>query len=211
MGKTTLVGKLVAGAPASYDILLLREQVGSVAALLQIIAAELTETTELPSAQGDLVTLIRNVLGDKRSQGQRVILVVDDAEKMYPATMEGLIRVLTKALGEGPEMLQMVLLGTKEMEKNMVATIVDYFEDETNCQLSLEPLSIKETADYLRLSLQQAASGEGGVTTAILPYQTIRAIQSQSRGYIGEINRLADKALRAAIRAGAAEISPNFL
>jgi type II secretory pathway predicted ATPase ExeA/cytoskeletal protein CcmA (bactofilin family) len=210
-GKSSLVEKLRQGLPPTYEVLLVTDQVGSVAALLQGVAADLQIAGQDGAPQGELVAEIKAVLDDRRQRGQRVVLLVDDAEKMYPATMEGIIRSLTNAYGKGEELLQIILLGTAEMETKMVVTTLEYFEDETNCQLSLDPLSLKDAADYLRYCLQLVAAGDGSYSTALLPYETIRGIHRQSRGNIAEINRLADQALRRAHAAHASEISADFL
>ncbi|MBU1566251.1 MAG: polymer-forming cytoskeletal protein [Proteobacteria bacterium] len=213
-GKSLLVEKLRHTLAASYEVLIATDQGGSVAAVLQEVAVNLgIEKEVVEASQGELLARIKTVLDDKRRAGQRVVLLVDDVEKMFPAAMEGVIRTLTNAYGEadGAEMLQLILLGTKEMETKMVATTIEYFEDETNCQLYLEPLNIKDTADYLRFCLQLASAGDGSYSTALFPYDTIRKIHSLSRGNIAAINRLADKALRRAYADGASEVYAKYL
>jgi len=212
-GKTLLLDKLHRTLPESYEVLLVDDKGGSVAAVLQEMAEKLSLTGIAELSQSELLIRIKVVLEARRRGGQRVLLLIDDVEKMYPATMEGIIRALTTAIGEeeGEDALQLILAGTKEMESKMVATTIEYFEDETNCQIYLEPLNIKDTADYLRYCLQLAAAGGVSNSTALLPYETIRKIQALSHGNIAEINRLADKALRGAHAAGASEVSAKFL
>lgn len=212
-GKSQLIEKLRQALPAFYEVLLVRDQGGSVIAILQEVAAglEIADCSEVP--QAELLDRIKAVLDAKRQAGRRVVLLVDDVEKMYPAAMEGMIRILTNAYGpeDGEGMLQIILFGTKEMDGKMVATTIEYFEDETNCQLHLEPLNIKDTADYLRFCLQLAAGGGGGYSTALFPYETIRKIHALSHGNIAAINRLAGKALRNAYADGASEVFAKFL
>jgi type II secretory pathway predicted ATPase ExeA len=212
-GKSVLVEKIRQTLPESYRIVKLLDQTASVGAILQEVAEHLAVEGSVRLSQDELLVELKAALLEKRRCGQRVVLLVDDAEKMFPATMEGIIRTLTDACGDGPrqELLQLILFGTKEMETKMVATTIEYFEDETNCQLYLEPLNIKDTADYLRFSLQLVAAGGGNYSTALLPYETIRKIHSQSHGNIAAINRLADRALRRAHADGASEISTRYL
>ncbi len=212
-GKSQLVEKLRHSLPASYEVFLVVDKGGSVAAVLQEVAEKLVIKEIAELSPGELLARIKAALEARRRDGQRVVLLVDDVETMYPATMEGVIRTLTNAYGEGEgvEMLQLVLFGTKEMEAKMVATTIEYFEDETNCQLYLEPLNIKDTADYLRFCLQLAAAGGSSYSTALFPYDTIRKIHALSHGNIAAINRLADKALRGAYSAGSSEVSAKFL
>ena len=212
-GKSQLIEKLRQALPAFYEVLLVRDQGDSVIAILQEVAAglEIADCSEV--SQAELLSRIKTVLDAKKQTGRRVVLLVDDVEKMYPAAMEGMIRTLTNAYGpeNGEEMLQIILFGTKEMDGKMVATTIEYFEDETNCQLHLEPLNIKDTADYLRFCLQLASGGGGGYSTALFPYETIRKIHAFSHGNIAAINRLAEKALRNAHAAGASEVFAKFL
>lgn len=212
-GKSQLIKKLRQALPAFYEVLLVKDQGDSVIAILQEVAAGLEIVGCSEASQAELLSRIKVILDAKRQAGRRVVLLVDDVEKMYPAAMEGMIRTLTNAYGHenGEEMLQIILFGTKEMDGKMVATTIEYFEDETNCQLDLEPLNIKDTADYLRFCLQLAAGGGGGYSTALFPYETIRKIHALSRGNVAAINRLADKALRNAFADGASEVFAKFL
>jgi MSHA biogenesis protein MshM len=212
-GKSVLVEKLRRNLPSSCLVLRVRDQRGSVAAILLEVAdqLELGGTREL--SQQVLLEAVQMALAERASRGQQVVLLIDDAQEMFPASLEGVVRHLTGALAEGKreEQLQLIFFGNQELHGKMVATIVEYFEDETNCQLQLEPLTIKDTADYLRFCLQHAAAGNEGYSTALLPYDTIRRIHSRSHGNIAEINRLATKALRSAHVAGATEVSSRYL
>lgn len=212
-GKSVLLAKLRSSLPSSFLVLKVRDQRGSVAAILLDVAEQLELGGVAELSQQVLLEAVKMALAERRLRGQQVLLLIDDAEEMFPASLEGVVRSLTGALSEeaGSERLQLILFGTGEVESKMVATIVEYFEDETNCQLQLEPLNIKDTADYLRHCLQLAAAGSEGYSTALLPYDTIRRIHSRSEGNIAAINKLATKALRAAHGAGASEILPKFL
>lgn len=212
-GKSVLVAKLGTSLPPSYLVLRVKEPRGSVAAILQDVAEQLELGGIAELSQSLLLEAVKLALIERHQRGQQVVLLIDDSQEMFPASLEGAVRSLTGALAEegGSDRLQLILFGTSELEGKMVATILEYFEDETNCQLQLEPLNIKDTADYLRHCLQLAAAGKDGYSTALLPYDTIRRIHTRSQGNIAAINRLADKALRAAHAAGAAEILPKYL
>ncbi len=212
-GKSVLVDKMTETLPDSYLVFEVGDQTGSVAAILQELAARLAIEGSVDDTQSDLLVKIKSVADERRRLGQRLLLLVDDVEKMFPATLEGIIRSLTSAYGEGggEGILQLILLGTKEMDAKMVATTIDYFEDETNCQLSLEPLNIKDTADYIRFCLQLASPAGGRYSTALFPYESIRKIHALSHGNIAAINRIADRALRAAHVDGASEVSAKYI
>ncbi|MGW8195739.1 MAG: AAA family ATPase [Desulforhopalus sp.] len=211
-GKSVLVEKLCDCLPETYQIVQIKNQVGSVSDLLQEIASGLglrgAHTSDSPA---ECMEQLRPILNSRIRAGNRVVVIVDDAHKMYPATLEGITRLLTNGYGEGETMALVVLLGTGDLESKMVPTMTEYFEDETNCQLVLEPLNIKDTTDYLRFSLQLAAGGDGVACMSILPQETIQAIHLRSQGNIAAINRLANAAIRKASGAGAAVITPQMI
>ncbi len=211
-GKTVLVEKLRKSLPETYTALRVTDQVGSVSTLTQGIASKLgIEEAAAIASPHELLSRIKPILDAKRESGQCVVLLIDDAHKMYPATMEGITRLLTNGYGEGDPLMQIILLGTREMEAKMVATTLEYFEDETNCQLILDPLTMKDTADYLRYCLQLASKGDGARSVALFPNETIKAIHVRSRGNIAAINSLAEKALQHLHTTGAAIATPHTL
>lgn len=211
-GKSLFVEKLLHGSLQGYEFLQVTNQQGSVSDLVREVARSLGVSGDEDLAITDLLARLRVAIAERRGAGRKVVLLVDDAQELYPATMEGVIRSLTNAYDDGEEMLQMVLLGTSEMEKNMVATTIEYFEDETNCQLGLDPLSIKDTAEYLRLCLQQAAvGGDIGAAVLLFPYETIKTIHVRSGGAIAEINHLASRAIRRACESNAQLVTPHFV
>jgi type II secretory pathway predicted ATPase ExeA/cytoskeletal protein CcmA (bactofilin family) len=212
-GKTLLQKKLYSSLPSTYETIYTTVGDRSVGAVLQEVAGKLDVPEVKELTQGDLLSRLRMALEARRMGGQRVLLLIDEVEEIHPAAIEGLVSSLTSALDEQKQndVLQMILFGTNEMEAKLVDAINLYFEDETNCQFFLEPLTIKDTADYLRHCLQLAAAGNVHYSTALLPYDTIRKIHSLSRGNMAEINRLADKALRNACAANASEIYAKFI
>jgi type II secretory pathway predicted ATPase ExeA/cytoskeletal protein CcmA (bactofilin family) len=206
-GKTALVDKMLKDSIDKYELLHLREKVGSVTTLIKEVAALLgLFDCAKHTGQAQLLAEIRLELVRRNKTGERVALLVDDAQDMFQATMEGVIRLLSGAYGEEDvdpdECLSIILFGTGEMKSNMVATIIEYFEDETNCQLTLDPLTMKETADYLRLGLQVASSGDETTAMSLLPNETIKEIHVHSKGSIAAINTMMDDALQKAHKIG---------
>lgn len=210
-GKSVFATKLTENHLESFAFLRLDSRLTSVLEFVRQIAAFLGVEGHAELGQAELLNEIRERAEKRREAGQRVVVLVDEAQQLFPATLEGITRLLTNALEEeGEELLQLVLLGTGEMQEKMVSTIHEYFEDETNCQLELDPLSIKDTAEYLRLALQQTVA-DGATVNLLLPYETIKAIHLKSHGNISLINRLANEAVRAASRAGVTQVGSQFV
>jgi len=213
-GKTALADKLLMDSIDKCELLHLQEKVGSVTTLLKELAVRLgLSDCEKYTGQAQLISKIRLELAKRNENGERVVLLIDDAQEMFQATMEGVIRLLSGAYGEEDvapdESLCIILFGTSEMKSNMVATIIEYFEDETNCQLTLDPLNMKDTADYLRLGLQIASSGDETTAMSLLPNETIKEIHVRSKGSIDLINTMMDNVLQKAHKTGGNILLPD--
>jgi type II secretory pathway predicted ATPase ExeA/cytoskeletal protein CcmA (bactofilin family) len=210
-GKTTFIRLLSERLAPITQVFVIDEPVGSVKDLLLTFAADLGIIPDKRESQKEIVQRIRAAVCGQEDEEVNIVLAVDDAHMMYPATMEGLIRSLTNVYGGGKELLQLIFFGTDEIDGKLVHTTREYFEDETNCLLALEPLSIKDTAEYLRFCIQLASGKDARIRISLFPYETITKLQIQSKGNISRINRLAAKALRSAFKAGASEVGPRFI
>ncbi len=197
-GKSTMIAKLKEVLSDETDLFVLEEPVGSVRDLLAAVAGYLQVPVHADDRQGDIVGKIKDVLAPDGCIRRKMVLAVDDVQMMYPATMEGVIRQLTSAYGGEEALLQIILLGTGEMEKKLVHTTREYFEDETNCLLALEPLSIKDTSEYLRFCLQIEGDGEDLDPVDLLPFETLKKLYTASGGNISRINSLVAGAFRRA-------------
>ena len=199
-GKTTLIRMLVEKLSPDTKVCIINEPVGSVKDLLLTLAADLGISIDKSEPQRDLIQRIRAAVYGVGSDDEKasLVLVIDDAHLMYPATIEGIIRSLTTVYGGNEELLQLIFFGTDEIEGKLVHTTREYFEDETNCFLVLEPLTIKDTAEYLRYCVQLASDTDAGVCLSLFPYETIKKLHISSGGNISEINRLAGNVLRSA-------------
>lgn len=194
-GKTTLIRMLSEKLSPDIKVCIINEPVGSVKDLLLTLAADLGISVDKSERRREIVQRIRAAVYGAGPDNEKasLVLVVDDAHLMYPATIEGIIRSLTTVYGGGEELLQLIFFGTAEIDGKLVHTTREYFEDETNCFLVLEPLTIKETAEYLRYCVQLASDTDASVYLSLFPYETIKKLHISSGGNISEINRLAGK------------------
>ena len=210
-GKTTFIMKLAERLPASTRLVVISEPVGSVKDLLATVAIGLGIIPEEAETQNALIHRIKTVIDKSGPEKKNIVLAIDDVQTMYPATAEGVIRYLTNVYGEAEGLLQLILVGTEEIEGKLVHAVRDYFADETNCLLALNPLTIQDTADYLRFCLRTASKNDGVLFISLFPYEAIKKLHTRSRGNIAEINRLVEQALRLASRVGATTVLPRFL
>lgn len=210
-GKSTLIAKLKEVLPDETDLFTLEEPVGSVRDLLASVAGFLQVEVNTDDRQRDIVRKINEVIAPDGCSCRRIVLAVDDAHTMYPATMEGMIRRLTSAYEGGEPLLQMILLGTEELEKKLVPTTCEYFEDETNCLLTLEPLSIKDTSEYLRFCLQVEGDGEGLDPVDLLPFEALKKLHTASGGNMSRIVGFSAGAFRRAAQSASSFVAVHHI
>ena len=210
-GKSTLIAKLKEVLPPENELIVLAEPVGSVRDLLVVIAGFLQVVVDADDGQGDILRKINEIIAPEGFPCKKIVLAVDDAHFMYPATMEGMIRRLTSAYEGGEPLMQMILLGTGELEEKLVPTTCEYFEDETNCLLTLEPLSIKDASEYLRFCLQIEGNGEGLDPVDLLPFETMKKLYMASGGNMSRINSLFAGALRRASQSESSFIAVHHI
>lgn len=209
-GKSGLVHRLKNELPPEYFCIALTERADSVTDILCRIIEGLGEAPFSDRDQKALLEEIERKIAALQKGGRRVVLVVDDVQEMFPASIEGMVRLLTSSFEEKEHVLQIVLLGTGDMDGMLVETIVEYFEDETNCQLDLMPLSIKDCAEYLRFCLQSSKMEES-LVFHLFPFETIKYIHSRSAGNLAMINALATKGLLRAHQSQSSMITPAML
>lgn len=217
-GKSSMVAKLLEDLPKDYKVVQINLHEGSVAEVLRS-AAEALGVSEVKNctSQQEIVSSIRNVLSQHVFSGIKILFLLDDAQQMYQATLEGVVRLLTGACDEeySGELqkgrAQLILLGTDSLNDILVATINDYFEDETNCLFFLEPIIFKDTADYIRLGIQFASKGGSDAVLSIFPHETIKEIHTLSSGNIAKINDLVRSGIQVAHLNNEAVVTPQSL
>jgi len=210
-GKTELYHKLRDNLPEIFQVITITDVVGSVSELLRRVAQYLELELSDSAGQSEMLEKIRAKAESLGKQNRRMVWLIDDVQQMYPATLEGVVHILADAFGAGDGLMQIIILGDRTMQETMVATVLEYFEDETNCQLELAPLSIKDTAEYLRFVLQLRGGEDGSACVSLFPYETIRTIHLRSEGNIARINELAGRAVQQCLKAGVQEISPEMI
>ena len=127
---------------------------------------------------------------DIARQGKRVVLCMDETQAMPLATLET-VRLLTNLETEKRKLMQVVLFGQPELDRNLSSESVRQLRQRITFQYRLKALSRKEVADYVAHRLTIAGySGEALFTNGAL-----NELHAASRGVPRLVNILAHKAL----------------
>jgi MSHA biogenesis protein MshM len=127
---------------------------------------------------------------DIARQGKRVVLCMDETQAMPLATLEA-VRLLTNLETEKRKLMQVVLFGQPELDRNLSSESVRQLRQRITFQYVLKALGRKEVADYVAHRLTIAGySGE-----ALFANGALTELHAASRGVPRLVNILAHKSL----------------
>lgn len=204
-GKTTLCRTLLERLGAETEVAFLFNPSRSGIELLQTISLELG----LPAGG-----LTRRELGDqlnrhllqRKREGRRVLLIVDEAQNLSSSTLEQ-VRLLSNLETSSEKLIQILLLGQPELDAKLDSSRLRQLRQRISVRWSLVPLSARDTQRYVRHRLQVAASARRN----IFSHAALRDVHRRTQGTPRLINVLCDRALLLGYAEGATEISASIV
>jgi len=190
-GKTTIVRSLLAQTPKNAEIALILNPKMTAPEFLLTICEELgigVPDSALQSLK-DLVDILSHYLLRAHAAGQRVVLVVDEAQNLSPEVLEQ-VRLLTNLETNTQKLLQIILIGQPELRELLSRTELRQLAQRITGRYHLNPLSREETTAYVRHRLRVA-----GATTDIFSPQALAEVFRLSQGVPRVINVICDRAL----------------
>jgi len=208
-GKTTLSRTLLQRLGSDTEVAFLFNPKLSPLELLQAIHIELGLADAFGRAGGswrELSDDLNRFLVDRKREGKRVLLIIDEAQNLEPETLEQ-IRLLSNLETETSKLIQIILLGQPELDAKLDARTLRQLRQRISVRWRLAPLTPAETEKYVRHRLRIAAGTERPLFNAA----ALRAVHRASRGVPRLINIVCDRALLAGYAEGAGEISPRLV
>ena len=157
--------------------------------LLQNINDELG----IPSNNESKKTLIDELneyLLEEKRQGNKVILIIDEAQNLTPNVLEQL-RLLSNLETETDKLIQIILVGQPELENTLSRPDLRQLKQRITIDWELLPLSKDETSSYIQHRTRIA----GGNEDLSFTRSAMDKIHEHSKGIPRLINVLADRAL----------------
>lgn len=192
-GKTTLCRCLLDQVPEGTHIALLlnplvtpRELLAAISEELGIDISDSIESTRL------LVDGLNQYLLDAHERGERVVVVIDEAQNLSPEALEQ-VRLLTNLETSKEKLLQIVLLGQPELRDLLQRRTLRQLAQRITARYHLSPLGPKDTHLYIRHRMQVAGAQRN-------PFRrnAMNALYQRSQGIPRLINIIADRSLIAA-------------
>jgi general secretion pathway protein A len=189
-GKTTLCRCLLEQVPEQTQIALILNPLMTPRELLAAICEELgVEIQGLEDSNKALVDRLNLFLLQAHENGERVVVVIDEAQNLSPESLEQ-VRLLTNLETSKQKLLQIVLLGQPELRELLQRTSLRQLAQRITARYHLTPLGVEDTASYVRHRMQIA-----GAVRNPFRKSALRALFQRSHGVPRLINIIADRAL----------------
>ncbi len=208
-GKTTINRALLEQLPEEADIAIVLNPAMDAAELLASVCDELgiAYGREDAASLKALTDRLHRFLLDNHGRGRKTVLLIDEAQHLSFPVLEQ-IRLLTNLETDSEKLLHIILIGQPELAAMLQRPELRQLNQRVTARYNLEPLSLPETAAYIRHRLQVAGLGPG---TELFPPRVVRAIHRHSRGIPRLINLLCDRTLLGAYGREAPRVDRRML
>ncbi len=137
-----------------------------------------------------LIDALNAFLIEKKAMGQKVILLIDEAQNLSTEVLEQ-IRLLSNLETTKDKLLQIILVGQPELGEMLDSYELRQLGQRISLSCRLHPLTYPETKEYIAHRIHVAA----GKSAAVFSKSAIRRIYKFSRGIPRLINMACDRSL----------------
>ena len=203
-GKTTLVRHLLRKVdPRQTNVGLISNTPRGRDELLQWIMMSLNLPYEgsIPS----LLRIFQDFLYTQRARGRRTLLIVDEAQHLGEAALEGL-RMLSNVNVDKEQFLQSILVGQPQLRDTLLRPELLQFAQRVSSDFHLKALNRDEVGDYIGFRLSAAGS-----RVHLFTDEACQLVAEASGGIPRMINILCDTALVYGYSSGADHITRKMM
>jgi general secretion pathway protein A len=155
--------------------------------------------------KGDHLHLLHESLINFYKNGERVVLIIDEAQGLNPALLEE-VRLLSNLETSKSKLLQIILVGQPELDKTLSQQSFRQLRQRVNMRYHLSPLSQKETKEYIEKRIRIA-----GGKDSIFSKTAIKEIFVRSKGTPRLVNIICDNALLTGYAADQKVVDKNII
>jgi general secretion pathway protein A len=192
-GKTTLCRTLLNGLNKKTKTAFILNPRFSDEEFLRIVLQDLGVAGKI-KGKLDLVTALNEYLLEESSNGNNVVIIVDEAQNLSVEQLES-IRLLSNIETEKEKLLQIILVGQPELEIKLRLPELRQINQRIAVRYRVESLTKKEVHEYIQHRLKLAASNPDFGPQVQFTNPALRAIYRHTNGKPRMINILCDRAL----------------
>lgn len=189
-GKTTLIHQLLQNLPKNLRVGLLSNAHGGRGELLRWVLMALDQPTRRREAYVDLFDRFQRFLIDEYAAGNRVLLIVDEAQNLSRQGLEEL-RMFTNINANKDELLQLLLVGQPELREIIRRPELRQFAQRVSSAFHLGAMNLSGVSAYVRHRMKVAGCPRDDVFTP----EAIALIHNITGGVPRLVNQICDFAL----------------
>jgi len=207
LGKTLLCRQLLSSAPKGIKTVYIYNTYVDFMDLLKAIYQDLTGIHLEEASYSKLFNEINKTLIEVASRGEKVVVLLDEAQRLKPRVLEGL-RLLSNLETEKKKLMSFIMIGQPELETRLAARNMRPLRQRISVKFRLKPLGYRDTRDYINHRLRVATTSSGSPTfTEMALFIAYRF----SGGTPRRINQICDRALLSAFASGKMVINARML
>jgi len=148
-GKTMLCKMIESELTSRYQVVLYESAVMSFEDVIRPAAAKTDIVIQDQVTRKELNNLLPEILTRLQLKGERLLLIFDEADKIFLATLERIRKMLDTLNADG-QYLQVLFSGEPALQSNLDQLALCEFQGATEQTFSLGPLDEEETFGYLK-------------------------------------------------------------
>jgi len=203
LGKTLLVRCLLRQMPDTVRVAYLLNPMLEHGDLLKSIYEELVGEAPPADLTGSQLqqALVDRVI-QSALQGQRHVVIVDEAHRLQPESLE-MLRLLSNLETERHKLISLILVGQPELEQTLMLRSMRPLRERIGHWIRLAPMNRAESDGYIQHRIRLThRTGQFGFTPMALWW-----LHRRSRGVPRRINYACEKALLLAYAAGVQQVN----
>ena len=191
-GKTILCRMIEKDCPASHVTVFFPDTVESFEDVVRIIAAGLGIASSSADEGKGIDATIKRIIDSLVQESLGLLVIFDEAEDIYLATLERVRKMLDRVTAAGARM-QILFSGRKAFLENCEQLSICDFRNTEDLHFDVAPLTEQETAEYLRICSERLPNSD---KRKVFNDEVVRNIHGLAKGNFKKIQLLADESLR---------------
>ena len=191
-GKTMMCRMLESECPSSIIVVFFPVTVESFEDVVRTVAKKLGLELSAADEGKTIDATIEQIVALLLRQSKELLIIFDEAEDIYLATLERIRRMLDRITASGVRM-RILFSGRKTFLENCEQLSICDFRNTKDLHFDLLPLTEQETSDYLRTCSERLPTSE---RRKVFNDEVVRNIHSLAKGKFRMINFLANESLR---------------
>ncbi len=210
LGKTILCRQLLKTAGKGVRTVYIYNTYINLIDLLKAIYYDLTGVALESDTYSKCFNAINISLIRAAKNGEKVVVVIDEAQSLNPNVLEGL-RQLSNLETEKRKLLSFIMVGQPELAERLARSSLRQLDQRISVRHYLKPLGLSDTRKYINHRLYLATNSAKSILTPYFSDFAIYLVYKYSKGAPRRINQICDRALLASFNAGKSKIGIGML